>query len=136
MIDIITRRHGQLFGCQPRYDCFKNATHNACLAIETGMANQTAIFDVYTSAGRYVYLRLHRQAYSHTVTWPTTYYPELSLNQIHPLGGQDVTRQLLLQALSFEEDMYSYHRVIDNLEVRIPKIKYTILRYLNLNELK
>jgi hypothetical protein len=134
MIEIITHRHGRLFGCQSSYDCFKNAAHNACLAIESGVGRHTGIIDVNTTAGRHAYLKLHHRVYSHTVTWPTTYYPELSLTDIHCMGGEDVTRQLLLQALGFDEDIYSYHRVIDRLSVRIPTIKYTVIQYLNLNE--
>lgn len=132
MFEKLREIYGDGAGAQSGNDCFKNAVHNAALAIQ--IQERPFIYDVITPAGRHAYLgNMCGQVVSLGFTWTTDFYPELSKNQLIKLGGVDVTKKLLSQALELDEDMYGYHRVLNKLEVRIPGIANNV--YKNLKKL-
>jgi lipopolysaccharide biosynthesis regulator YciM len=49
---------------------------------------------------------------------------------IKKLNGTDITKEILSEALNKTEDMYGYHRVLDNLAKDIPDIKKHISQFI------
>lgn len=132
MFDKLKERYGEGAGAQRGNDCFKNAVHNAALAIQ--IRERPFIYDVITPSGRHAYLgNIGGQIVSLGFTWTTDAYPEITKDQLIKLGGVDVTKKLLSQALKLDEDIYGYHRVLNKLEVRIPGITNNV--YNNLKKL-
>lgn len=123
---------GSGVGVQKDYDCFKNAVHNAVLCLIDGKYTPK-IFDVKTGAGRHAYFSLGTECRSNGYTWPNSYYPELSLDEIIRLNGQDVTLSLFMQAVDPEIDRHGYHHVIDNLEKRYPDAYLRVKNYIEKN---
>jgi len=79
MLDKLTRIFGEKAGAQSGNDCFKNAVHNAALAIYNG--DRPKIFDVNTQNGRHAYLGGgDGSVISQGLTWKTDFYPELNKN--------------------------------------------------------
>ena len=128
MFDRLKRRFGSVAGPQPTQDCMKNAVQIASLAIHEGI-NPT-IHDVKTPKGRHAYLEVGGQVSSKGVTWGTDFYPELNRDQINSLGGMDVTKQLLSDAINPENDIYGYHRVLERIEREVPGITASVKQYL------
>jgi len=125
--------YGTEAGVQKDYDCFRNAIHNAVLCIIDG-TNQPAIFDVRTGVGRHAYLAMGKEARSKGYTWTNSYYPELSVDQIRRLHGQDVMLDLFVQALDPEKDRHGYHHVLDKLEKRFPDVHEIVSNYVQANK--
>jgi hypothetical protein len=132
MFDRLKEVYGSNAGAQRGNDCFHNAVHNAALALH--IQERPIIYDVITPVGRHAYLgNMCGQIVLLGFTWTTDAYPELTRSQLIKLGGVDVTRKLLSQALNLDEDMYGYHRVLEKLEIRIPGITNNV--YKNLKKL-
>lgn len=136
MFNRLIETYGGMAGAQRGNDCFKNAVHNAALAIQ--IRERPFIYDVVTPVGRHAYLgNIGGQIMSLGFTWTTGAYPEITLEQLKKMGGVDVTRKLLSQALSLDEDMYGYHRVLEKLEIRCPGITRIVYKnFLASNQVK
>jgi hypothetical protein len=123
MLNELQREFGGLAGAQSGYDCLKNAIHNTSLAIAIGMRSQILFVNLSKQRlGSHAYLTDGHEAYSYGLTWRTTDYPELSLQQIAELNGQDVTTMIFWQALQIfgAEDVHRHHVVIDRLARDVP----------------
>jgi hypothetical protein len=129
MIKELRKEFGNLAGAQSGYHCFKNAVHNTSLAIYAEMSD-VSIFSVRTPVGVHAYLERRGSVYSQGLTWLTDHYPELSLNEVCALGGDNVTTELLMQALQISDDVNRYHVVLDNLERLLPGLADSIYRHL------
>lgn len=127
MLNILRAEFGNLAGAQSGYDCLQNAVHNTALAMHIGERSQ--ILYVCKVKEPHAYLSDGQNAYSHGLTWMTTYYPELSLRQIAELNGKDVTNIIFWQALQITEDKLGYHRVLERLADLVPGLDISVASY-------
>ena len=129
MLEELNKNFPELAGAKPGLDCFKNAVLNAALEIYVG--EKPKIYDVNTPVGRHAYLGNEKgEIMSQGITWKTDFYPELTIEDIKKLNGTDITKEILSEALNKTEDMYGYHRVLDNLAKDIPDIKKHISQFI------